>query len=185
MTSVYFKSGYDKEHLPSSISPDEEGSAQFAKIAGTTCGSVGVFTYNMMRKEENTKKMAIMWSVPFDYNFYSNWYAVGIYNTAKPCDSKLYREMYYEDDKQFYRYQADSKSETYRQGDVVIKCKMTNCCEPTVIIDITSSEPVQARQNQVQNAVQDNRLLLNYDVSDAGEVSGDHVNSALISNDDS
>lgn len=141
---MHLHSGQCKEHLPSNIPPDADGSAQFAKIAGTATGSVGVFTYDMTRDEEN-KKMAIMWSVPFDYNVYSNWYAMGIYDDSnRTCDSLLFKEMYYHKNSQsFSRYQSDNRSETYQRDNVRIKCKMTNCCEPTLIIDITSTEPVQ------------------------------------------
>ena len=43
-------------------------------------GSVGVFTYYTQGAD---KTVAVMFSVPFDYNLYSNWWDVKIYNGMK------------------------------------------------------------------------------------------------------
>lgn len=138
MARVYLSSGQCKEQLPPELHPTEEGSAHFAKIAGTACGTVGVFTYNLFREAtgQENKKMAIMFHVPFNYHFYSNWYAMGVFDIETSCDSQLYNEMYYNENEKFLRFQANTKRETYRYDDVAIKCKMTNCCEPTLIINI-------------------------------------------------
>lgn len=136
---MYLSSGQCKEHLPSTLSQSEEGSAIFAKIAGTACGAVGVFTYNLWKKdtEQEDKIIAIMFHVPFDYNLFSNWYAMGIFDLETNCDARLYQMMYYNENERFLRFQANTKSETFRKDDVAIKCKMTNCCEPTLMIKIT------------------------------------------------
>lgn len=84
--------------------------------------------------------MAIMWSVPFDYNFFSNFYAMGIYD-SKTCDCKLFDELYYSKSKdQFRRYQADNTRETYTDDDITISCKMTNSYEATLIIEVTNTD---------------------------------------------
>uniref|UniRef100_A0A0E9SCQ8 Uncharacterized protein n=1 Tax=Anguilla anguilla TaxID=7936 RepID=A0A0E9SCQ8_ANGAN len=35
-----------------------------------------------------------MFSVPFDYSLYENYFALGLFETARACDSSLYDLMY-------------------------------------------------------------------------------------------
>jgi len=70
----------------------------FSKAGGKATGSVGVMTYGLFERSHNdcTETLAIMFSVPWDYNLYKNWFAVGIYKKGRNCDKDLFKEMYYE-----------------------------------------------------------------------------------------
>lgn len=140
MASVYMYSGRCAKPLPSTLLPYSEGSALFVKTRDTACGSVGVFTYNL-HKDTLDKKMAVMFSVPYDYNLHSNLYAVGIFDMDINCDYNLYKDMYYSQGKRWFdRVNADARSHVYTKDDITIKCKMTDCHEPTLIIDVKNDE---------------------------------------------
>lgn len=57
-------------------------------------GVVGVFTYYFPKI---SKTLAVMFSVPFDYNWYSNWFDVRLYHGYKRADEGLYDQMYNDD----------------------------------------------------------------------------------------
>lgn len=59
----------------------------------TATGAVGVFTYYIPGKAAT---LAVMWSVPFDYNFYENWWNVKLYNGKKPANYDMYVDLYYD-----------------------------------------------------------------------------------------
>ncbi|KAG1967948.1 actinoporin-like protein [Pimephales promelas] len=50
------------------------------KISTQPTGSVGVLTYDLFERNRNDyiETLAIMFSVPWDYNLYKNWFAVGL-----------------------------------------------------------------------------------------------------------
>ncbi|KAL6478447.1 hypothetical protein MHYP_G00142820 [Metynnis hypsauchen] len=79
----------------------------FSKISYTACGAVGVLTYQILQNEEHVGELAIMFSVPFDYNLYKNWFALGIFEADIPCDSNLFKRMYYDVDGPFTRAKED------------------------------------------------------------------------------
>ncbi|KAJ8280030.1 hypothetical protein COCON_G00070960 [Conger conger] len=52
----------------------------FGKTAGTVRGAVGVLTYDIAEDQEMeaVKRLAIMFSVPYDYNLFKNVFALGL-----------------------------------------------------------------------------------------------------------
>jgi len=48
-------------------------------------------TYDLFERNRNDyiETLAIMFSVPWDYNLYKNWFAVGIYPKGKECAGPL------------------------------------------------------------------------------------------------
>lgn len=67
-----------------------------------------------------------MFSVPFDYNMYKNWFAVGIYSLGKECNESLYKEMYYNKEQQgFVREEAKGSGITYQGLRLDIKATMS------------------------------------------------------------
>ncbi|XP_028268220.1 DELTA-stichotoxin-Hmg2b-like [Parambassis ranga] len=129
-------SGHCDTPLPSTIRPSEGGSALFAKTPHTACGSVAVFTYSL----QNKKKMAVMFSVPYDYNFYHNWYAVGIFGENTRCDEHLFDRMYYREQEGFIRGSANGPSLTYMEENAVIKATMTDTYQPILSVEISIKE---------------------------------------------
>ena len=54
-------------------------------------GAVGVFTYYI---PDLKKTLAIMYSVPFDYNLFRNWWNVKLYSGRKEASKKTFSDMY-------------------------------------------------------------------------------------------
>lgn len=128
-------SGRVERSLPARLPPHSEGSGLFVKRSDSSCGCVGVFTYDLQQEKRRTcyKKMAVMFSVPYDYNLHSNYSTVGIANTNINCDYALYYEMYYGKDSWFHRINANVGSDVYTKDDLSIKWKMLDTHEPTLI----------------------------------------------------
>lgn len=67
-----------------------------------------------------------MFSVPYDYNMYKNWFAVGMYDQGKECNESLYKEMYYnKEQKGFIREEAHGNGITFEGKQLDIKATMS------------------------------------------------------------
>ena len=90
---VYFRSGTSDEILPAYVSSDEGVIFPARKTAGPVAtGVVGVLCYYM---PEPRKSLCVCFSVPFDYNLYSNWWAVQVFSGKATVNQQLYERMYY------------------------------------------------------------------------------------------
>ncbi|XP_014841938.1 PREDICTED: DELTA-sagatoxin-Srs1a-like, partial [Poecilia mexicana] len=101
----------------------------FTKSGGKATGSVGVLTYDLFERSQNDyiETLAIMFSVPWDYNLYKNWFAVGIYKKGRNCDKDLFKEMYYEkkeNEHGFVRGEANGSGINYVGNYLDIKATM-------------------------------------------------------------
>ncbi|XP_030592682.1 DELTA-stichotoxin-Hcr4b-like [Archocentrus centrarchus] len=123
--------------LPLVIDPSSTGSALFMKTPNTACGAVGVFTYDLRNKStvESTEKLAVMFSVPYDFNLYSNWCAVGIFDKSKECNYDLYYQMYNKTDKAFTRGKA-GPGLNYKKDQITIMALMTDSYEPVIEVEV-------------------------------------------------
>ncbi|XP_044037706.1 uncharacterized protein LOC122869124 [Siniperca chuatsi] len=135
-------SGSCAKALPPTLGPSESGSSLFIKTPHRARGSVGVLTYDLQIEstEECDGKMAVMFSVPYDFNLYSNWYAVGLFDENKVCDYSLYEEMYYNTENGFVRGQAKDGGLTYKGEAVTIRATMSDSCTPVINIQAVLSE---------------------------------------------
>ncbi|KAF7203755.1 DELTA-actitoxin-Afr1e [Nothobranchius furzeri] len=100
----------------------------FGKSAAKATGSVGVLTYDLFECKSNSVRetLAIMFSVPFDYNVYKNWMALGIYKQGKECNEALYKEMYYnKEPKDFVRQESNGCGLTFQGQHLDIKATMS------------------------------------------------------------
>uniref|UniRef100_A0A0E9XZ40 Uncharacterized protein n=1 Tax=Anguilla anguilla TaxID=7936 RepID=A0A0E9XZ40_ANGAN len=88
----------------------------FGQTKGTACGSVGVLTYDIFEDQKNKAeyRLAIMFSVPFDYTYYENWFSLGLFKTTQACDYSLYNRMYYEEEKSFKREKASGSQISFQ-----------------------------------------------------------------------
>lgn len=100
----------------------------FSKTSGKASGTVGVLTYDLLKRQSDHAKetLAIMFSVPYDYNLYKNWVAVGIYEQGKECNESLYKEMYYnKEENNFVRAEAIGCGLTYEGNNLDIMWNMS------------------------------------------------------------
>ena len=81
-----------------------------------------------------------MFSVPFDFNIYSNWFAVGIFSSTQNCDYDLYYNMYYNSDACFQRGQGGQDITLKREG-FVIQASMTNTYTPDLTVRLGLTAP--------------------------------------------
>ncbi|XP_072545016.1 uncharacterized protein [Salminus brasiliensis] len=130
---TYTYSGYCHHPPQPTITKNTQEECSFTKTDGSACGVVGVMTYRILTDAQGcVGELAIMFSVPYSYNCYTNWFALGIFPPGVPCDEKLYNKMYYEDGP-FTRGPGTGSSITYSnkaafvcgtmspQGESVIK----------------------------------------------------------------
>lgn len=122
----------------------------FSKSSAKTSGAVGVMTYDLFQKKDGSPKetLAIMFSVPYDYNLYKNWVAVGIYEQGKECDKKLYEEMYYNKEQQgFVRQEAEGSCLTYEGKNLDIMCTMSPLGRAIMKVEVWDKSYFQVRQS--------------------------------------
>jgi len=55
-------------------------------------GVIGVVTYHIPGMYYT---LAVMFSVPYDYNWYSNWWNVKLYVLKRAATSRMFNDMYY------------------------------------------------------------------------------------------
>lgn len=113
----------------------------FVKSSGSATGATGVLMYDLYQKSHKiaTERLAIMFSVPWDYNLYQNWFAVGVYKKDRNCDESLYKEMYY-DKKQkergFVREKAVGSEINYVGSFVDVKATMSSLENAIMKVDV-------------------------------------------------
>lgn len=134
----YTFSGRCASPFPPTIPFDAPGSARFIKTPHTACGAVGVVTYDLLQDDTDraSEKMAVMFSNPYDFNLYSNWYAVGIFDQNKGCNENLYREMYYETNDSFVRGQAGGPVLTYKGKEFTVQATMSDVYQPVMKVEV-------------------------------------------------
>lgn len=125
---VYLDSGNCHSPPQPTVRPLQTEVCNFSKTSAKASGAVGVLTYDLFERQSNCarEKLAIMFSVPYDYNMYKNWSAVGIYNVDKECNEALYKEMYYNKEMEgFKREEAKGCCLTYEGNNLDILCTMS------------------------------------------------------------
>ncbi|XP_067426890.1 DELTA-sagatoxin-Srs1a-like [Thunnus thynnus] len=134
----YTDYGFCETPFPLTLGPSESGSALFVKTPGTVYGSVGVFTYDLLNgsTKQHDGKIAVMFSNPYDFNLYSNWYAVGDFDMATTCDYDLYYKMYYNAEKGFVRGKAADGSLIYESKLVTIRATMSDSYQPVIKVQV-------------------------------------------------
>ncbi|XP_056307213.1 actinoporin-like protein [Danio aesculapii] len=124
---VYLESGETSNPPQPTVRPLKTEVCTFSKTAAHATGSVGVLTYDLFERRRNdyTETLAIMFSVPWDYNLYKNWFAVGIYPKGKECDQALYKEMYYQKNQHgFVREEANGSGINFEGKNLDIRATM-------------------------------------------------------------
>ncbi|XP_051249636.1 DELTA-thalatoxin-Avl1a-like [Dicentrarchus labrax] len=134
----YINSGSCAIPPPPTLSPSESGSFLFIKTPNTACGSVGVLTYDLHDEASHRSdgKLAIMFSNPYDFNLYSNWFAVGIFDMDTKCDYSLFDEMYNKPQTKFVRGQAKDLSLIYKGETVTVRATMSDNDTPVMKVQV-------------------------------------------------
>ncbi|XP_034063695.1 DELTA-sagatoxin-Srs1a-like [Gymnodraco acuticeps] len=138
---IYTDSGYCDTPLPPTVAPGASGKALFIKTPDTATGCVGVVTYDLLNKDENQAagKIAVMFSVPYDFGLYNNWYALGVFDMSTKCDYGLYQKMYYDKQTTFSRQTADGSSLTYEGGNITIKGTMSDAYQSVIKVQVSQN----------------------------------------------
>lgn len=142
VSSVYIKSGHCSIPLPPSIkSAGGTGEALFIKTPNTAGGSVGIFTYDLLdiSTTNSSKKMAVMFKVPFNRKRTPNMYAVGIFDVSKECNQNLFSEMSKDTNAAFVRGKAKDPSLTHISQNVTIMATMSDCYEPVLKVQMSDN----------------------------------------------
>ncbi|XP_026187418.1 bryoporin-like [Mastacembelus armatus] len=136
---MYFESGGCAVPPSPFIESSTSDMIQFCKTPHAARGAVGVFTYELLHNDTNqhTEKIAVMYSVPYDFSQYSNWYAVGVFDKSKECDRDLYYNMYNNEDSSFIRAKASDPCLIYEGKHVTIRASMSDTYQPIMKLHVT------------------------------------------------
>lgn len=120
------------------VGPCSNATAMFNKTMGAATGAVGVFTYELFNPnyDDSSHIVAIMYSVPYDRNLYSNWFAVGVFDRGTQCDNNLYNNMYNGSEYNFVRGKADGSCVSYQGEFVMVSASMSDSGESVLRVDI-------------------------------------------------
>ncbi|KAG7507689.1 cytolysin Src-1-like [Solea senegalensis] len=113
---VHMESGFSFSPPQPTVRINKTEVCSFTKDDHTASGAVGVLTYELFNIHSRScnELMAVMFSVPYDYNFYQNWLGVGVYEHTHAVDKKLFKDMYEAKDfTNFVRHKADGSGVKY------------------------------------------------------------------------
>ncbi|KAJ8264565.1 hypothetical protein GJAV_G00150760 [Gymnothorax javanicus] len=123
---VYLDSGEVHNPPQPTVRPQKTEICSFTKTSGKTSGSVGVLTYHLLERRSKDKDLlSIMFSIPYDYNLYKNWFAVGIYSEDRDVDESLFNEMYNDEKENFVRGEAVGSGIRYLGKDLDVRASMS------------------------------------------------------------
>uniref|UniRef100_A0A8C4SV09 Uncharacterized protein n=1 Tax=Erpetoichthys calabaricus TaxID=27687 RepID=A0A8C4SV09_ERPCA len=110
----------------------------FGKWSFTARGCVGVMTYDIYENFQNitNKCLAIMFSVPFDYMYYDNWFGVGILKNDEACDQDLFKKMYYGNEHDFRRKRASDGIIKYSREGIEINAGISNAAQSILKLEL-------------------------------------------------
>ncbi|KAG9268248.1 bryoporin-like isoform X1 [Astyanax mexicanus] len=132
---TYTYSGYCHHPPQPTIKQKTKEVCCFSKTAHTACGSVGVLTYQILSDAQDcVGELALMYSVPYDYNLYENTFALGIFESGFPCDEDLYNQMYYKSGP-FIRGNGTGSSITHSDKDAVVKGTMSSAGQAVMCVE--------------------------------------------------
>ncbi|KAL7859539.1 hypothetical protein SRHO_G00146860 [Serrasalmus rhombeus] len=94
---VHTYSGYSHDPPQPTIRQNTAEACSFTKKPNTAWGCAGVLTYDVADDDDCPAVccVAIMFSVPYNYNHYENLFALGVFDANQCCDESLYNSMYY------------------------------------------------------------------------------------------
>ncbi|XP_034076682.1 DELTA-sagatoxin-Srs1a-like [Gymnodraco acuticeps] len=138
---VYMDSGRCTVPLAPSIKPDSSGEAVFVKTPNTARGAVGMFTYDLIDNstKQCSKKIAVLYKVPFDMKLNSVGYAVGELDVSKECNRDLYREISKQKNMTLVSGKAKGPSLKHESENVTVLATMSKCNTAVIKVQVSDS----------------------------------------------
>ncbi|XP_014059621.1 bryoporin isoform X1 [Salmo salar] len=136
---VYMYSGYCYHPPQPTVRTPKTEVCSFIMDDDTATGAVGVLTYDLFHIQSRvcSERMAIMFSVPYDYNYYKNWLGVGVFEVARACDKQLYNHMYKEKDfSKFVRSEASGSGLEYKAQHVDLRATMSTVGKSIIKVEL-------------------------------------------------
>ncbi|KAL6483266.1 hypothetical protein MHYP_G00081380 [Metynnis hypsauchen] len=139
---VFTTAGYSHSPPQPTVKKGTRESCSFTKNPEKTYGCVGVLTYDVCvdNKSDAVKRLAIMFSVPYNYNQYENWFALGFIDASRSCDESLFNTMYY-DSGPFVRDNCSSSEQKYSEKDFTLKGTMSPRAKAILKMEFWDNEP--------------------------------------------
>uniref|UniRef100_W5KPN9 Uncharacterized protein n=1 Tax=Astyanax mexicanus TaxID=7994 RepID=W5KPN9_ASTMX len=134
---IYTYSGHCYDPPQPTIKQNPKEVCSFTKTASTATGSVGVMTYQILTNDRRCiGELAIMFSVPYDYNLYENVFALGIFKKNTECDETLYNMMYSNVCAEFRREKGIGSSMTHTGGNILLKGTMSPQAQSVMKVEL-------------------------------------------------
>lgn len=132
-------SGFSQHPPQPTVHSAEPMVCSFIKDDHTATGAVGLLTYDIFHKARRmcTNRIAIMFSVPYDRNLYTNQLAIGMFNLSQACDKNLYQQMYDGEDQSFFKRSEGSGScLEYEAEEFTLKATMSSIGKAIVKVEL-------------------------------------------------
>lgn len=111
----------------------------FVKDEVSPTGAVGVLTYDLFHAHiaSCSERLAVMFSVPYDYDLYENRLAVGVFERSRACDEKLYELMYEgKDCSKFARAEKSGSGLEHVASEVDLRATMSSTGKAIVKMEL-------------------------------------------------
>ncbi|XP_028332160.1 DELTA-sagatoxin-Srs1a-like [Gouania willdenowi] len=148
---VHLEAGHCHSPPQPSVRPHATEVCNFEKGSGAV-GSVGVMTYDVYKRGQSspTGKLTLMFSVPYDRNFYKNWMALGLFPMDTECDEKLYKKMYYDKEQVgFQRVEVNGSVLNMREMDLSVMVTMSPLAKSIMKVEVWNLEAFEGLQFQL------------------------------------
>jgi len=139
--------GWVKEAIVT-VKANKKQSMNGRHLYATATGCVGSCAWSI---GDSGKILVVMYSAPFDFNLYSNWLAVGIFDETKRGNyhhekgeiEDFFKKMYYDDEKDFKReeYYRTSDKVTFEKDGYSVEGEMDKNHTPNISVTIKTNRP--------------------------------------------
>ncbi|XP_054464027.1 bryoporin-like [Anoplopoma fimbria] len=136
---VYMTSGFSHHPPQPTVRTAMTEVCSFNKDDHTATGSVGLLTYDLFHMQSRvcSKRIAIMFSVPFDHNLYKNRLAVGVVQQSQACDKHLYNQLYDgKDETTFCRSETHGCGLVFQDNEVDLRATMSSIGKAIVKVEL-------------------------------------------------